>query len=168
MKIAVIGYSGAGKSTLAKKLGEALDCPVLHLDKVNFLPGWQERDRDEAREMVASFMAQDSWIIDGNYGELHLDRRMAEADKIIMLCLPRRVCFPRAYMRYRSSKNQVRDSMADGCEEKFDYVFARWILKDGRSKRHRNWYRGLQEKDPRRVYLCRSHRDVKNLLENWK
>ena len=38
MKIAVIGYSGSGKSTLAKHLGEETGYPVLHLDKVNFLP----------------------------------------------------------------------------------------------------------------------------------
>lgn len=166
MKIAVIGYSGAGKSTLAKRLGETLNCPVLYLDKVNFLPGWQERDRDEARAMVTAFMAQDAWIIDGNYGDLHCGLRMAEADKIIMLCLPRRVCFPRAYRRYLKSKNQVRESMAEGCEEKFDYDFAKWILKDGRSKRHRRWYRGLQEKYPKKVLVCQNSRELRSLLED--
>ena len=43
MKIAVTGYSGAGKSTLARTLGERLGCPVLHLDTVQFTPGWVER-----------------------------------------------------------------------------------------------------------------------------
>ena len=99
MKIAVIGYSGSGKSTLAKHLGEETGYPVLYLDKVNFLPGWQERDRAEARAMVTAFMAQDNWIIDGNYGDLHCGLRMAAADKIMMLCLQRRVCFPRACLR---------------------------------------------------------------------
>ena len=49
MKIAVIGYSGAGKSTLAKKLGKLFRCPVLHLDRIQFEPGWKERDRGEAK-----------------------------------------------------------------------------------------------------------------------
>lgn len=44
MKIAVIGYSGSGKSTLAGVLGERYDIPVLHLDRVHFLPDWQERE----------------------------------------------------------------------------------------------------------------------------
>ena len=48
MKIAVIGYSGSGKSTTADILGQKLNRPVLHLDRVNFLPGWQERDRRES------------------------------------------------------------------------------------------------------------------------
>ena len=45
MKIAVIGYAASGKSTLAARLGEMTGCPVLFLDKVQFVPGWQERDR---------------------------------------------------------------------------------------------------------------------------
>ena len=42
MKLAVMGYSGAGKSTLAQELGRRYGCPVLHLDQVHFLPGWEE------------------------------------------------------------------------------------------------------------------------------
>ena len=56
MKIAVMGYSGAGKSTLAKKLGRLYDCPVLYLDRIQFEPGWKERDREEAKRM-----AEHSW-----------------------------------------------------------------------------------------------------------
>lgn len=47
MKTAVIGYSGAGKSTLAGTLGDIYGCPVLYLDRIQFLPGWEERDREE-------------------------------------------------------------------------------------------------------------------------
>ena len=56
MKIAVIGYAASGKSTLAARLGEMTGCPVLFLDKVQFVPGWQERDRAEARGMVEDFL----------------------------------------------------------------------------------------------------------------
>ena len=43
MKIAILGTSGSGKSTLAKRLGETYGLPVLHMDTVQFLPGWVER-----------------------------------------------------------------------------------------------------------------------------
>ena len=55
MKVAVIGYSGSGKSTLAKKLGRIYQCPVLHLDRINFEPGWRERDPEDARRTVSGF-----------------------------------------------------------------------------------------------------------------
>ena len=67
MKIAIIGYSGSGKSTLAKKLSEKYNCPLLYLDTVNFESGWKERNREEAKKIVAEFMKNDSWVIDGNY-----------------------------------------------------------------------------------------------------
>ena len=45
MKIAIIGYSGAGKSTLAKKLSHCYSIPKLHMDTLQFQPGWQDSDR---------------------------------------------------------------------------------------------------------------------------
>ena len=46
MKIAIIGYSGAGKSTLAEKLSLYYSIPKLHMDTLQFQPGWQDSDRE--------------------------------------------------------------------------------------------------------------------------
>ena len=46
MKIAIIGYSGAGKSTLAEKLSNYYSIPKLHMDTLQFQPGWQDSDRE--------------------------------------------------------------------------------------------------------------------------
>ena len=56
MKISIIGYSASGKSTFAKNLGEILDIPVLHLDKVNFLPNWEERKKEDSEKIVLDFI----------------------------------------------------------------------------------------------------------------
>ena len=50
------GYKRQGKSTLAKKLGILYDCPVLYLDRIQFEPGWKERDREEAKRMAETFL----------------------------------------------------------------------------------------------------------------
>ena len=95
MKIAVIGYSGAGKSTLAKKLGKLFRCPVLHLDRIQFEPGWKERDRETARRMAEDFLDENEnrgWIIDGNYTGFSQERRLREADLIIFMNYPRWIC----------------------------------------------------------------------------
>ena len=63
MKVAVIGYSGSGKSTLAKKLGRIYQCPVLHLDRINFEPGWRERDPEDARRTVSGFLDENLSLI---------------------------------------------------------------------------------------------------------
>lgn len=43
MKIMVTGYSGSGKSTICRKLQDRYQLPALHLDAVQFLPGWKVR-----------------------------------------------------------------------------------------------------------------------------
>ena len=119
MKIAIIGYSGSGKSTLARTLGACYGAPVLHLDKVQFVPGWQLRDREEAQGLVAAFMRQDSWVIDGNYAAFFQEERLAAADRIVFMDFPRLACFFRALKRYCKHRNGTRADMAEGCIEKW-------------------------------------------------
>jgi adenylate kinase family enzyme len=39
-RILIIGPSGAGKSVLARRIGERLGLPVVHVDAINRNPGW--------------------------------------------------------------------------------------------------------------------------------
>ena len=168
MKIAVIGYSASGKSTLAARLGEMTGGPVLFLDKVQFLPGWQERDRAEARGMVEDFLNENrerGWVIDGNYANFHQERRMAESDLIFFMDFPRRICLPQALYRNWKYKGRARESIAEGCDEKMDLEFLLWILRDGRSRERRQQFRDLMERYPRKVVVLKRHRDVRHCLE---
>lgn len=100
MKIAIIGYSGSGKSTMAKRISERFGLPVLYLDTVHWLPGWQEREREDSQRIVREFMdAHDEWVIDGNYKKLEHERRMSEADYILFMDFSRVRCFFRAWKR---------------------------------------------------------------------
>ncbi len=165
MKVAVIGYSGAGKSTLAQELGQRLEAPVLHLDTVQFLPGWQERDREEARALVEGFLHQPAWIIDGNYREFCEERRMDEADIIVFLNFPRLTCFLQALKRYRRYKGRTRASMAEGCPEKFDWEFVRWLLWEGRVRARRHRFRDITRRYAEKVVVCRSRNDVHRCMD---
>ena len=46
MKIVIIGYSGSGKSTLAENLSRHYSIPKIHMDTLQFQPGWIDSDRD--------------------------------------------------------------------------------------------------------------------------
>ena len=134
MKIAVMGYSGAGKSTLAKKLGRLYDCPVLYLDRIQFEPGWKERNREEAKRMAEEFLNENQdtgWIIDGNYAKFCQERRLEEAHLIVFMDYTRRICLWQAVKRYLEYRDKTRESMAEGCREKIDWDFVKWILRDG-------------------------------------
>jgi adenylate kinase family enzyme len=161
MKIAIIGYSGSGKSTLAAYLGQQYNIPVLHLDTVRFLPNWVERDKDEEAAIVKDFMdrnAEGGWVIDGNYTSVHYDRRMAEADRILFLAFSRFACLYRATKRYRTWRGRRRPSAAEGCNEKLDRAFVKWILLDGRTKARRARYRQVAARYPEKFVRIKNQR----------
>ena len=160
MKIAIIGYSGSGKSTMAKCISERFGIPVLYLDTVHWLPGWVERETDESRRIVKEFLdTHGEWVIDGNYKKLEHERRMREADHIVFMDFPRIRCFFRAWKRARRFRGKTRESITDGCEEKFDAEFRRWILKDSRTKAAVERYKCYRDRYPEKFHRVRSDRE---------
>ncbi len=126
-RILIVGNSGGGKSTLARRLGETLLLPVIHLDVLFWKPGWVEIGDDLFREEVARVIQAPAWICDGNFTGTW-DIRMPAADTIVWLQQPRWLCLARAILRvvtYRGRRN--RPDMAAGCDEKFDPKFYRYI-----------------------------------------
>lgn len=167
MKLSIVGYSGAGKSTLALVLGRRLGLPLLHLDRVQFTANWQERSRTEALAIVASFLEQESWIIDGTYPSFHYDRRLAESDKIIFLNFPRLTCLRQAMGRFFRYRGKARESMAEGCYEKMDWEFLWWLLWEGRSPERRELFRQLCAQYPDKVTILKSRAELKRFLAEF-
>ena len=168
MKIAIIGYSGSGKSTLARKLAEFYQIPVLHFDRVQFRPNWEIRPQPSKEIMTKTFLdLHKDWVIDGNYSKLFFERRMEEADVIILLLFNRISCLYRVTRRYLKYKNSTRSDMADGCKEKLDWEFVKWILRDGRSKTARQRYQNVVSQYPEKTIVLKNQRqldDVQNRI----
>jgi len=161
MKIVIIGYSGSGKSTLAAKLGKHYNIPVLHLDKVHWLPGWQERKREDEQAIVTEFLDNnDSWIIDGTYTKLSYERRMNEADKIIILNFNRFTCLIRAFKRKKAYKNKTRDSITEGCEERINKEFFWWLIYKGRVKKKRRAMLKPAKQYPSKTIILKNQRQI--------
>ena len=166
MKVAIIGYSGSGKSTLARKLAQVYGVEVLHFDTVQFLPGWDVRDEAEKRRITKEFMdTHTAWVIDGNYSKLFYERRMMEADRIILLLFNRFSCFFRAYCRYLKYNNDTRPDMAEGCKEKFDFAFAKWILWEGRTKQAADRYRQVMCRYSEKVTVIKNQRQLDRFIK---
>ena len=165
MKIVIRGYSGSGKSTLARKLGEKYGVPVLHLDRVQWLPNWTARDDAEKRRIVKAFLDEnESWVIDGNYSSLYQQRRLEEADVILLLFFPRLSCLYRVVKRKRQYRGQTRPDMGEGCEEKLDAAFLRWVLWEGRSRKIRQNYANIQMQYPEKTIVIRNQRELNALI----
>lgn len=166
MKIAIIGYSGSGKSTLAKHLAAKHGTDVLYLDTVHWLPGWNTRPREERIQIVDEFLnTHDSWVIDGNYSKLSYDRRMDEADNIIFMSFNRFACLYRALKRHRNYKGRSRESMTEGCNEKMDLEFIKWILHGGRNKSNRERYKSTIEKHKNKVVIIKNQKQLERFYK---
>ncbi|MCF0111061.1 MAG: DNA topology modulation protein [Erysipelotrichaceae bacterium] len=164
MKIAIVGYSGSGKSTLAGKLGKLYMYDVLHLDSIHFSSGWKERSDEDMITDVKAFLDKENWIIEGNYSRILYQRRMEEADRIVVMNFNRFSCLVRAYKRYRMYKGKTRPDMAPGCSEKFDREFVLWILRDGRNKTMKKRYRDVMQRYPDKTVVLKNQRQMDDFV----
>ena len=165
MKIAILGFSGCGKSTLAQKLGKKYNLPVLHLDRIQFAANWVERELEDKLRDTADFLdSHDSWVMDGNYSNLLQERRLEEADRIIILELNRFVCLWRVLKRWLTYRGSSRPDMAEDCEEKVDWEFLRWVLHDGRTKKRKAHWNDIACRYPQKCTRIRTRKQQKQFL----
>ena len=125
-KLAIIGSPGSGKSTLAKRLGDKLNLPLIHLDKLFWHGKWNTTAEDIWREKVKEVCEQEKWIIDGDYFNT-MEIRLAAADTIIFLNVPRYKCLYRLIKRMIVSCGKARSDMGSGCIEKPSWSFLKFL-----------------------------------------
>lgn len=167
MKIVIIGYSGAGKSTLAEALSRHYSIPKLHMDTLQFQPGWIDSDRDWMEKEMKQFLSQHKdWVIDGNYSWCCYEERMEQADQIIFLNFSRWNCLYRAFKRYLKYRHKTRESMAPGCPEKFDWEFISWVLWKGRRQTALARYKRIHQAFPQKFYELRNQKELDKFLKS--
>ncbi len=125
-KIMVIGSPGSGKSTFSRRLAEKTGLPLIHLDREYWNAGWIETPREEWIRKQELLVAQDEWIMDGNYGGT-MEIRLEKADTVILFDLNRWVCLTGCFRRVMTNIGRVRPDMPEGCPEKFDVEFMKYI-----------------------------------------
>jgi len=124
--VAIVGSGGVGKSTFAEELGRRTGIPVVHLDQHFWKPNWVPTPREEWADLQVGLLSGDTWIADGNYGGT-LDVRLSRADTVIVLTLPRWRSTLRALNR--SLQHRGREIQAEGCPERVDFKFLRWVWR---------------------------------------
>lgn len=144
-----------------QRYAQIYQLPLLHLDSIQFLENWEEREEAEATQLVKTFLEEHSnWVIDGNYTQRFYEERLAKADKIIILEFSRWQCLKRVTQRYLTYRHQTRPDMTQGCEEKLDMDFIKWILYKGRSAEISNNYQRLKDCYPSKVYHLKNQKEL--------
>lgn len=161
-RIIIIGCGGAGKSTLAQQLGKKLNIPVVHLDKIFWKPGWVETPPEEFDELHRRELARDQWIMDGNFNRT-MPERIARCDTVIYLDFSRMACICGVVKRVLTTYGTVRPDMGEGCPERVDLEFLKWVWNYNRDKKERN-YRLLNEAEHAQTIVLKNRRAVKRFL----
>ena len=101
--------------------------------------------------------------MDGNYsGSLSI--RLPRADTVIWLDYPRLVCLRRVLARTARNAGRVREGLPEGCPERFNVEFLRWIWNF--NSKHRARLIAAFEKfgSHAAVHMLKSDRDAERLL----
>ena len=158
-KVLVIGCCGAGKSTLSKKLEKILKLPLIHLDKHYHKPNWEEPEKDEWEKTLSKLVKQKRWIMDGNYAD-SFDIRFPLADTIIYLDYPSIKCCLRVIKRNITYFRKKRSDIADGCKERFDLFFLKFVLTFNYKNRENIYNRLENIKTNKEVIILKNDKEV--------
>ena len=161
-RIMIIGCGGSGKSTLARQLGQKLRLPVVHLDQLFWTPGWVSISKDEFDRVHEAALAEERWIMDGNFDRT-IPKRLQRCDTVIYLDFSRFTCLMGVLKRVLTTYGKVRPDMGEGCPERIDLDFLKWVWNFNKNKRERN-YRLLKEAEGVQVIILKNRRMVKKFL----
>ena len=165
-KVLLIGSCGAGKSTFSKRLHSITHLNLIHLDTYYHKPNWGKPSVEEWQAINEELVKGDNWILDGNYGGT-MEFRMQHADTVIWLDLPRIVCTYRILKRTLQYRNQTRSDMAEGCNERFDWEFTKYVWN---FKRDKNPLLGIRIKKYKHLkqFRLKSKTDIENFFSELK
>lgn len=119
----MVGNSGSGKTTVARRLARTLAVPHVELDALYHQPGWRELPEPEFRQAVATAVAGQGWVVDGNYSQV-LDLVRARADTVVWLDLPRPVVMRQVVAR-TLARGLLRRELWNGNRESLRWALSR-------------------------------------------
>lgn len=153
----VIGCPGGGKSTFARALHEKTGLPLIYLDRLNWNADRTTVSREVFRRRLEEAVAEERWIIDGNYGST-LELRLRRCDTVFFLDYPVEICLAGALARVGVGRADM-----PWVEEEPDQEFLRFIRDfpaNGRPK-----ILALLERYPdKKVVVFRSRREAEDFL----
>lgn len=129
MRVAVVGTSGSGKSTFARALAARIAAPHVELDAINWQAGWRDlntHDVAEFRRRVATAVAPDRWVSDGNYSKVR-DLVLARATHLVWLDYPRALTTWRVFRR-SLGRALSKEELWPGTGNREE--FRRWLDRD--------------------------------------
>lgn len=124
-RIIVIGSSGCGKSTLGGAVAERLGIPFVELDALHWDAGWTPAPDELFHQRIRDVIAEDAWVLAGNYTGKQQHVSWPRADTIIWLDLSLATALRRSWLRsWRRWRTQ--EELWNGNRERMREHLALW------------------------------------------
>lgn len=137
-RICIYGPSNSGKSTLAEAIAHRRGWPAIHLDQLRHLPGtdWQPRPLEAFVALHDAAIADEAWVIDGNYS-VCLPQRLQRATGVILLDVATPTSLFRYLRRSLRRSGQPRAGALEGGRDSIQWAMLRHIAVTTRGNRRR-------------------------------
>lgn len=138
-RVLFYGVTGSGKSSAARAYARATGLPEFSADDdVGWLPGWQQRNVEEQRDLAAAIAALDRWVLDSAYG-VWRDVVLPRAELVVGLDYPRWLSLARL-VRRTLRRAVTREPVCNGNRETLARLFIndsiiRWHFRSFTRKR---------------------------------
>lgn len=160
-KIIVIGCPGSGKSTFSRVLHELTGLPLYHLDLLNWNSDKTTVDKKVFIEKLKNVIAQDSWIIDGNYGST-IELRLKECDTVFFLDYPVDVCIDGVKSRQGKTRSDMPWTETEDDEEFLEFI------KNYNSQSRPNVLNLLEQYSKKEIVVFESREEADKYLKNFQ
>ncbi|NEK81758.1 MAG: hypothetical protein G3W58_11115 [Pantoea ananatis] len=164
-RVVITGNSpGSGKTYMALHLHQKTEFPLFHLDRIFWQSNWQSVTEKEFLQRQSEIINNSSWIIEGGYiGSLR--QRALQADLVIVVVAGKWKSLWRVIAR-RLKNGGIRKDLPEGCPDKIDIEFLRFILTtySGRLARIKDQLKDISAP----VYYIKSKRELECLIQNLK
>ncbi|MEV2274570.1 topology modulation protein [Nocardiopsis sp. NPDC049922] len=162
MRIAIIGCGGSGKTTIGRRLAEGLDAPLTHLDVLYYDDEWNTLPQEKFAAIQEDLVAQDRWVIDGNFAST-LPIRLRRATTVIFLDLSPITCLTgiaQRRLRYGGGQND-----STGVYDRIHWGFIKYVWNFRRTMGPRVRKLILEHGTHADVHIVRTRRAANRLVD---
>lgn len=95
----IIGEGGAGKTSLGAEIGARLNLAHTELDSIFWHENWQHSPPGKFEAQVEEIVAEDDWVVDGNYSRRIRPIIWKRVETVVWLDYPLSLCLWRLFGR---------------------------------------------------------------------